>query len=301
MNEALVTVIIPTLCNTARSQQIIRAINSVIQQQHVSAIVNLVVNGNHVDTSLLAKIESMDRVNIYRIQEANVSKARHFGRQHVNTPFFFLLDDDDELQLNALEKVLKAIDTEYEQFDLVIADAYNEGYQSNMGFVSAPELIERDPLDALLKENWLHTGTVLFRTASIAEDLFIIEQKFNELTILAYKIAKNKVKLKILNEPLAIIHYTEISASKSKEFLVSEVDTIRHILSLGFPEAFHRKLKNKLSSAYHNCSALYLSNKEFIKSLNMHFRSLMLPGGWRYFFYVRHILFASLSYSFKSQ
>lgn len=294
MSNEQVTVIIPTLCNRERSFELNRAIESVRKQQNINVAIIVVVNGNKADLSLLATIKGLRDVVVLQIEQPNVSIARYTGLLHSSTPYFLFLDDDDELYPNAIERMLAKFNSSEHEIGLVISDAYNEGYNRNIGFISDPAIIESCPLEALVTENWLVIQATLFKRAIVPDNLFDLEAKYNECTLLAFKIALSNIKISILNEPLVRIHNTPNSASKSNDFLVSDIEIINFILSMNLPDLIRKKMRRKLANAYHNISVYYLDNNKIMPSFITHLQSLIYPGGRQYLSYTRHIFLKAI-------
>lgn len=291
MAEAEVTVIIPTLCGAERSMELLRAIASIKSQLDVVVKILIVVNGNRYDEELLKKIISTQGVTVLFLETAGIARARHYGREHVETPYFSFLDDDDELYPYSIREQLLTFNSSDSNTGLVVADAYSVYNNRNFGWVATREEIERNPLSALLKANWLIIQSALFKSSLVPAQLFDIKIQSNECTILAFNLALANVKVRVNEKALSIIHDSAVSESKSENFITKETDAIKYIMAMDLPSDIRSGLKYKLSSAFHNNSVYYLRKNFILKSFSSHLRSLFLPSGMRYLAYTRHILF----------
>lgn len=271
--------------------ELVRAINSVNQQSVGGAVKSLVVvNGNWIDPELLKHVSNMPGVTILTIVEAGISIARLHGRRNVETPYFLFLDDDDELCPTALEEMLATFDASDPDTGLVIADAYNDYRLCNYGFKPSPAAIELDPMSTLLDQNWLIAQSTLFKSARAPAHLFDLDTKSNECTMIAFNIALEKIKVRVNEKVLAIIHDKPDSESKTEHFITQESEVVKWMLSKNIPVEVRKKLHRKLAATFHNNSEYYLERSIFWQSLVQHTKSMFVRGGESYFLYGRHIL-----------
>lgn len=295
MSTSQVTVIIPTLCAPKRAMELVRAIESVNNQRGVVPAQTLVVvNGHWADPVLLEKVTNLPGVKVLQIAEAGISIARLHGRRKVETPYFLFLDDDDELYPNALEELLATFAASDSDTGLVIADAFNDYRNCKYGFDPSAAAIERDPLSTLLDQNWLIVQSALFKTALAPAHLFDLETKSNECTMIAFNLALEKIKVRVNENALALIHDKPDSESKTEHFITQESDVVKWMLTRDVPPEIKAKLRRKLAATFHNNSTYYLERRLFRKAMLAHVRSLLVPGGDPYFLYGRHILLGML-------
>ena len=290
-----VSIVIPTLCATKRAVELVRAIESVHRQVGVPpAQVIVVVNGRWFDPALVERVAGMACVKVFRIVEAGISVARLHGREQVDTPYFLMLDDDDELLPNALEQLLGTFEASDADTGVVVADAYNDLRQGNYGFFPSVEAIERDPLNTLLEQNWLIAQSALFRTALIPPRHFDIRTQSNECTMIAFNVAVDRIKVKVNENVLAIIHDKLDSESKMEHFATQETTVVQWMLTKKVPSDVRSKLRRKLAATFHNNSMYFLRHRRYREAVVAHIRSMLVRGGDPYFLYGRHILNAML-------
>jgi glycosyltransferase involved in cell wall biosynthesis len=295
MSASQITVIIPTLGAPKRAMELVRAIESVDRQRGVELVQTLVVvNGHRFDSVLLEQVSSMPRVKVLQIAEAGISIARLHGRRNVETPYFLFLDDDDELYPNALEELLGTFASSDSDTALVIGDAYNDYRNCNYGFKPSAAAIERDPLSTLLDQNWLIVQSALFKTALAPAHLFDLETRSNECTMIAFNLALEKMKVRVNEKALSLIHDKPDSESKTEHFITQENEVVKWMLTKDVPPVIRVKLRRKLAAAFHNNSTYYLERRMFLKSFRAHIQSLLVPEGDSYFLYGRHILMRML-------
>ena len=285
-----VTVIIPTLCCAKRSEELVRAIRSVTEQQGVEIIVLVVVNGSLFDPELLGKVSDTKGVKVLSLEVAGISNARFRGRQYVDTPYFLFLDDDDELYPFALHDLLGKFSLSESDVGLVIADAYNDYRSKNYGFYPSCSEIELHPLAALLDENWLIVQSTLFKTEVVPSRIFDIKTNSNECTMIAFNIALENIKIKVLDKVICVIHDKEDSESKTEHFITNEPYVIKWMLTKDVPREIKIKLHRKLAAAFHNNSMYYLKRNVFLAAFVNHVKSMLISAGDSYFLYGRHIL-----------
>jgi len=283
-----VSVIIPTLCDSRRECSLKRSIDSVINQVGVSVEVIVVVNGDRFNQELLDYVSGLNDVKLFSVLKANVSKARYFGLSKVSTDFFMFLDDDDELYENSLGSMVEVFKRD-NSVGLVVSDVDDESIGGRVGFYRDARFVEDNPVESLVYKNWLMSGGALFRKGAVSLDIFDISLKYNELTVLAMKVALSGVKLKVVDESFSYKYNSSISASKTIDFCLSYVETVECMLRMNLPFKVRVLMRHKLSSAFHSASVILLNNGDFKDSIFMHVKSICIVGGQRYFFYTRHV------------
>ena len=297
MYLADVTVVIPTMCGGERAVEIQRAISSAKNQTKVTVDILIVVNGIRYDATLLQQIRTMDYVRVIQLDAPGISNARHHGRLYVQAPYFLMPDGDDELEPHALATMIEIFRRSPDSVGLVLADAHNTGYCSTYGFKPSPAEIERDPLSALIEQNWLILQSTLFKTQRVASELFDVDTRSNECTFIAFKICLAAVKVRVQEGTVAIIHNNagKPSESKSDHFIIEEPQTIQQLLNMPVPRHIKKKLKAKLSRAHHAISAYYLRKGHIWQATKSHCLSLFLPGGQKNLLYTRHLIVAAFA------
>lgn len=279
-----VSVIIPTTCELRRKESLERAINSVVRQNMGEIEVIVVVNGKRFDPELFAQLKADARLKVYYQEEGSLPAALRFGRTLVTRDFFSFLDDDDEYFPEALQIRLAPL-MEDHSLDVVVTN----GYMMEAGVwqlrVRQPHTINREPLEALIKENWLASCGGLFRSATIMADYFDGHTKYFEWTLLAFRMVLSERKIIFIEAPTYCINETPQSLSKSREYHQSLIGFIHYLMTLDTSPRVLKALKYKLAAAWHGASEDYLAAGEKTQAWRCHIKSLLHRGGLRYLGY----------------
>ncbi|HEY6599334.1 MAG TPA: glycosyltransferase family 2 protein [Pseudomonadales bacterium] len=276
----LVTVIIPTTCESRRSREVQRAIDSVLAQEGVLPRILLVANGDRFDPALLQSLRERRDLTLVYLPNGNVRDARAHGRSLVDTAFFCFLDDDDELMPHSLSLRLRTM-LDDPSVDLVATNGYNvsasgqEPRNRNVGTVLA------DPAKAMVTHNWLASSAGLFRTATVTEADFRDLPEFSEWTLLAFRLACNR-KVVFIDQLAYRIHDTAGSLSKSLRFVESDAEVIKAMLRVTNRPDLRRALLRKLSGSLHDISDQMAERGMYRKAWRYHLSSLRYPGGWKH-------------------
>jgi hypothetical protein len=269
-----VTVIITTTCEAKRADSLDRAIKS------AEAPVMLVVNGNRYDPGLLQALKQHQLVHY--LEEGNLAKARHFGRQMVQTPFFGFLDDDDEYLPGSIEKRLAPMLSDA-SIDAVIGNGLDGSA------VCIPQLGEaaKNPAEAMLEFNWLPSAAGIFRTATIGLEFFNESISYLEWTVIGFKLALSR-NLAFVDEFTYRINNTPDSLSKQPSYLMGHVPAIELMMSITNAPVLRKKLERKLSAAHHDLATHFLKSDKR-QARKHHFASIFGRGGLRYFPFTRKV------------
>lgn len=290
MNNS-VTVIIPTTCEPHRSQQLLRAIDSVLAQAGGSPHVLVVVNGARYDADLLSKLRLRSDIRVDYREVGNLPLALAYGRSQVESEFFCFLDDDDELLSESLSIRLGAlVDPEV---DVAVSNGYNVAGERRTIRVQTPFGSEDNPLEALVRENWLASCGGLFRTRAVPQEIFDELLKFYEWTTVAFRVSLG-LKVVFVDMPGYVVNDSPSSLSKSEEFLLCDEKMIRQMLSHSLPRPVKNQLRKKLSQSLHNSSSYFLEIGDLNGAWRYHLGSLFMPGGIKFILYTRKLIFPKL-------
>ncbi len=288
--EARVTAIIPTTCSIERAAVLHRAIKSLLSASIDPIRILVVVNGRHFDKGLLQTLELRQDIEILQIDIGSAPLAQLEGRRRVNTEFFCFLDDDDEYTKGAIDKRLEILSNQ-PSTSLV---ATNGIVVNNDGLVSPCfknlKNASKDPLLQLLNENWLSSCGGLYRTSLVSAELFEDYAEFVEWTWLAFKLAVSGHKIHIADEPTFRIHRTPKSASMSDAYIDYHIILFKKMLSKTNRPDLVNIINKRLSAAWHSSSEHYLRKKQYRNAWHAHFKSLLLPHGWKYLPFTRHLI-----------
>lgn len=282
-----VSIIIPTSCESHRWISLLRAIESVREQERVEVVVIVVINGIRFSQENFDKLRSDPGLTILYQKEGSAPLAQKLGRLAVRTPFFGFLDDDDEYLPGALWLRLGPL-LEHESIGFVASNGYRHVTGHDNLAVNSTVLRE-DPLVALGNENWLASCGGLFRSSSVGTEFFNDPAEFLEWTFLAYKLVL-KVPMAWVEAPTFRVNDTPLSLSKSAEYRTAAVGVLLRILALDLPPHVAAQLSRKLGSTYHDLSSERVTQKLLRQAWRYHMLSLRRPGGLQYLLYSRKIL-----------
>jgi len=285
-----ITVMIPTTATRRRRDFLHRSIESALTQSGVCVSVLVIANGSQCDEDLLSEVGRTAGVTVIREPVASLPRALEIGRNNINTSLFGEIDDDDLFLPSALRALLDGFGQNADA-DVVVGNSVlrHNGAADNFSIADI-EQVRDDPLGALLQSNWLVPGTALFRSDRISPAAFAGIPKFLEWTFLAAVLCLNH-KVAFVPDTVVVHHVgLPFSMDNSAEAPFGKIEGLQKILALPLTEEARRGFRRKLASAYHHCSSLCLNSRKFVAALGFHVKSLVHPGGWRYFSYARHLL-----------
>ena len=292
-----VTIIVPTMAAPERQAQLARAIRSIGDAAVEKIKIIVCVNGNRSSADSIAAIEAVPGVNIHRLAEPSLPKAVAFGRSMVETPFFGFLDEDDQLLPGAIDARLRVLLTD-EGCDLVVSNGIYRKDGCDHLMLTGLDAVSKDPLRALFNENWLPSCGALFRTASIGRCYFDDYHEYAEWTWLAYKLAMDGKRIATLDAPTFVVNDTEGSLSTSAPYRSAYLALFERMLERNPPRDILPLVRSRIANQLHGLSCESLERGQISAAIAQHLKSLLLPGGWRYVTYSRHIANAVLKKSF---
>jgi hypothetical protein len=281
MDCPAITVVVPTTAEHSKREMMLRAIDSIVSQDGVTASALIVVNGARFDPRLVEELALLPSVRIERIGEPSMPAAMLAGRRSIATPYFGFLDDDDELLPHALRRRYEALEREPDA-GFLISNGLIHIDGSEAPLVDDPAPIRRDPLAALVESNWICTSASgLYRTDRVDESVFVTMPKYLEWTYLgAYLLPR--MSFVFLEEPSYRKFELANSLSRSHACMVGRVDAIERILGLALDPPILRSMRRRLGDVHHSVANSFMQRGELAKAWSHHLRSLVEPGGLRY-------------------
>jgi glycosyltransferase involved in cell wall biosynthesis len=288
-NITSVSVIIPTLADTKRSDSIKRAIESIRNASTEPTQIIVVVNGNRFDTNVCNWLKSQSDVLFAQIETGSLPLAQKRGRELVGTEYFSFLDDDDEYLPQSLDQKISSLlmDT---TADFVISNGFKRINGLDEPFYPNIEAITKDPLSSLFERNWLASCGVLFRSSTVGQSFFDDPHPYAEWTWLAYNLLLTGKKLNVISDAGFRIHDTPGSLSKSDPYRECYFSLYERMLKKQPPKQIEDILKARIGAAYHDKSVSQLAKREWLSAVASHFKSLTYPKGLRYLSYTRRLL-----------
>lgn len=289
MTAPVLSVIIPTM---GVRPEILRAVATIQAQVAVPCLALVVVNGNRYDPRLVARLEADPAVRVIRTPVPGVSHARLLGVRHVETPFFSLLDDDDELLPDCLAPVMEAFEA---GADVVATNGLMET-DGNLGVKHANlTAYGDDHALALLHENWATAGGLYCRAAGVPVELFEGLPNYMELTQLGMRMTM-RCRISRIDCKTFILHEGAAEqATKSLAYLRAEPGVMSNIASEVARRDVRAVLRRKRSAALHDCAEFELAQQNIGRAWRDHIASMLGGGGLRYASYTRHLVRGTLA------
>lgn len=288
MTSFQLTVIIPTLADSKRSESLLRAIASVIDQNEPLVKILVVVNGQRFDPDLVSHLESRLDLTVMKIEPPSLSNAIYQGRLAVNTAYFSFLDDDDQYLPGSIQKRLSKL-----QRNPNCVMVASSGFRESKGLRTSSAFnlsnASKDPFNELAANNWMTSCGGIFRSSLVDSETFKNIPPHHEWTYLAYKILSIG-PFCIVDEPCYIIHDTPGSLSKTTAYSEASAKVLREILKINLPFHARQSVMTRLARAEHDLASKALSNGFRMKAFRHHFNSLLLPSGLRYLSFSRHLV-----------
>jgi glycosyltransferase involved in cell wall biosynthesis len=285
----LVSVIVPTMAAAQRGELLKRAVASIRASSALPLQIIVVVNGNRRDAAVCAWLEQQPDVRTEYVDSPSAPGAILRGRELVQTPYFSMLDDDDEYLPGATDKKLAALQADA-QADFLVANAYICLNGVDRMLYKRLEEVSADPLASLMLFNWLHNGNALYRSASVGADFFRDYHPYAEWTWLAFKLVTGAKRVATLDMPVFRYHDTVGSLSKSGLYMQALLPLLQRMLDSTPPPHIARMIQRKRSAAYHDASVQAVRDGRRSEAWKHHLHSLVLNGGLRYISYTRHLL-----------
>ncbi len=282
-----VSVIIPTLATRERAKYLCRAIDSVISQASVRSIPIIVVNGLSYDRELFDSLTQRKDIRFVYRQQASQPAAIKLGRKLVDTPYFAILDDDDLFLPQAMITRLKGFQA-HPHIDVVVTNGILHGRGPEVVNISDFSEIQSDPLNGFLKKNWLLTGSALFRTATVPQELFEGMPQYLEWTYIAVRLCLKEKNIFFVNNPTVVHFYDyDFSIDNSRQAKLGKPKALERILQLNLPNNVRVHFENSLTSVNHEISKGYLREYNFLSAWSFHLKTLRCRSGWKNLFFLR--------------
>jgi hypothetical protein len=287
-----ITVLVPTRAAPERRASLRNAVESVLCQRYVAARVLIIVNGAAHEPAEIAALRTDPRVRALVRADADLPAAYREGARAVETPFFATLDDDDLLLPDALKVRYSALERHPDRL-VAVTNGILRKEGTDTIHVRDGAAVQADPLQAMLRRNWLLPGSWLCRTTPETLGLFDAMPRFLECTYLGLRFAMLGVVY--LDEPTVIYHVgTPLSESHTAAYVEGQAEALRQILALDLPPSVRRALRPRVAAAHHRSANLALRSGAVRDAWRWHVATLRQAGGWRYLPFARRLIAATL-------
>jgi glycosyltransferase involved in cell wall biosynthesis len=288
-----VSVIIPTMAAAERACELDRALRSVEAQRGVVAVPIVVVNGQRRDPRIVERLRGSRQLKLVEQEEGVAPKAVAAGRRSVDTEYFCVLDDDDELLPDGLAIKARSLAAD-PAIDVVVTGGFRRVDDQEEACLPNIEACQPDPLGALMEGNWLASCAALFRTSSFGPETFARLPRYLEWTYLAHVLAIEK-RILFKNDPTFRIHaHSARSLSMSRDYVLYQPVMLGMLQKLALPGPMRRVLRRKYRATLHSVSDFELQRRHLRSAWVHHLRSLAGLAGLRYLPYTRRLLVDSL-------
>lgn len=267
-----IDVIIPTRCDLARRELLLRAIDCVLAQDGVAARPIVVVNGSRYLPELVEQLKARSDIALIQIDAASVFAARRAGFAAVRSEFFAILDDDDVFLPGALALRLGAMRAD-RSVDWVVSNGIFVSPDGPVPYIPNLDEVRRDPYGTLLEYCWLCSAGNLFRTSAVQPDIFDAVRSM-EITYIAFRLLTEGRKPAFLDEQTFKYFYYPDSLSKMVSYNLFAYETIDAMHRLPSPARVKRGLARKYRRAMHDLSDYRQSCGEMRAAWAAHLRSL---------------------------
>lgn len=291
-NQASITVsvIIPTMCLSSRSELLKRTIKSITNQSDVHTEILVVLNGLQYDTETVKELEANPLINLIRLETANVSTARYIGVCQSQGDFFCFIDDDDEFLENAFQIRLNTF-LEHD-VDFIISNGLlnKDGVDKIVVEYDSVTELRLNPAANLLKKNWFASSAGFYKAKSFNPELFNFSYKYFEMTYLFFLLISNG-KTFYFNELLTYRVYQDqpLSVSKSNEYMLAHAVFLRNLMKFDLESSIKKFISKKYIAALNMQSNIEIQQGLKFKAWLSHLKCL-LNGGWEYIPYTRHLI-----------
>lgn len=283
----------PTRARRERGALFRRAVESVLVQEKVRVVPLVIINGPERDRELTDESRADPRLRVAILDNADLPAALLAGRKMVDTNWFAELDDDDILLPGALDVRLQALKKQPE-LDAVVTNGILREATGDRLSINDISSVQRDPLRALCRGNWLLPGSWLCRTDRVGVEFFEAIPKFLECTYFAARLAIG-CRLMFLDRPTVVYHADSPHAeSRSRDYTLGHAAALRRLLDLDLPPDVRAEFRTKIRHACQENARLYLEEDSLKEAWRWHLQSFRESGGWRSIRYTPHLINALL-------
>jgi glycosyltransferase involved in cell wall biosynthesis len=283
-----VSVIIPTCANAVRAPLLQRALDSLLEDQDGLVLPVVAVNGSSYVPEVLDELRRRRDIRCLYLGQAGTTGARLAARRTVDTEFFGMLDDDDQVLPGGIKIQVGPLAAD-PSIDVVITNGYRrENGRDVLNFPAFPTFA-RDPLNSLLEWPWLNSGGILCRSETVSPDYLDVPRSI-ELTYMALKLALTR-KLHFLDAPTYRWYRDGPEhLSRSKHYMEGAPEGIDRMLGLNPPLRIRRRLAQKYAASLHFLSDWERSDGNYRAAWRYHLKSLSSIYGVKYLPYTRRLL-----------
>ncbi len=277
----VLTVVIASMCNEARFEQLKRACDSVrdMARGHAYRII-VVANGARVSDDVMEWLGSRADVRSVRLTSGSYPLARRVGAELADSEFLAFLDDDDEFLPDTFAVKL-AYFREHPDVDVLVTDGLRVDGSIVTPIFPTPGQLPPDTVDAMMSLAW---GACSLTLRAKAIDLSVFDPQFRhfEWTLAALLLART-YRFGFLQTPTYRYYAdTPNSLSKHFEFATASPDLWSRLLEAYTRTPYVARIGRRYRLECHYVSWEFAKRGLFAKAWSYHVRSLAGPDGARY-------------------
>jgi glycosyltransferase involved in cell wall biosynthesis len=287
-DRVLVSAIVRSTGDGARTAQFKRAVLSVLSQTGVTAECIVVFNGARYDTELLAWAKAQRNTRCAELSGADKPAATLVGRSLVRGEYFCYIDDDDEFLPEAFSIATGILERDPD-LDCVAANGFYVTPSGVRSVFREPSRFSADGyVESLLRSrNWLAAGGGMFRSATVGHKYFENLPRHREWTVVAYRVATD-LRVCFVNRLLYRIYSSAESESKKRSYVEGAVITLRAMIEWTLEPAHAHVLRVGMGDAYRNIASFYRVRGEFTPAWRAYWEAVRCPGG------IKHLPYGAL-------
>lgn len=277
-----VSIIIPTAGAPDRHDSLLRAIQTILDQDQAGVIPIVIVNGERYDRDLIQTLRLRRDLRFFHLEQPSLPAAINFGRRQVDTPFFGFLDDDDIYHAWAVRERLVALRSATKA-DAVVSwgEREIEGRRERVPGIDVWQ--PDDPASVLPQGCWLASCSGLFRTETVSPDYFDRELKHLEWTSVALRLALDRSLIFLESEkPHFLIADTPTSLSKSPAYFFGMEQSFDRLLALPLPPAVRKGFIRRKMDLRHHIAEHFRAKGDLGLAWKHHLRTFLHRQGLRY-------------------
>lgn len=277
----VLTVVIASVCDEARSELLQRACDSVraMARGHTHSIL-VVANGKRVSPKVLTWLQSQPDVQVVRTRTGSYPLSRRIGAELAPGEFIAFVDDDDELLPDTLGPKL-AVFRERPEVDVLVTDGLRITETAVTPiFPPAPQR-RADLIETMMHAGW-GAGALMLRARSVDLSAFDAEFRQMEWTLTTLMLARHH-QVAFLDQPTyRYYETTPDSLSKKAEHSLAAPEVWRRLSRAYAGTPQFRVVRRRYGAACHNVSSILAKRGQLRRAWRAHLRSLLCPGGWIY-------------------
>jgi hypothetical protein len=274
----LFTIVIASVCDDVRADQLKRACDSVraMAGAHDYSIL-VVANGARVSSKVLGWLAAEPAVRVVRLQSGSYPLARRIGAELAESEFLGFLDDDDELLPDTLAPKL-AYFREHPDVDVLVTDGLRINGTTTSRILPPPKDRSSDTVETVMRMGWGACALTL-RRQNVDLAVFDAEFRHLEWTLTALELAK-RYRFGFLDEP-TYRYYEDTPGSLSKlaEHHLIAPELWRRLMKSYAGTRYDDSVRRRFGTVCHKVAWEYARQGRMREAWRLHAESLMAPGG----------------------